>query len=179
MLRCRSGPAGNPIPMRSWTAIGTALVALAVVFGASACGGSGSATKTNGVAGAHHTVTSASPAVQKQRIKQVWTEFFSGSTPAAKKASLLQHGSLFSAAIEAQSKSPLASKSSATVTNVTLQGPSKAKVAYSIDLGGKPALTHQIGLAVKSNGSWKVGDASFCSLLKLGGKPPSACAKLG
>jgi hypothetical protein len=28
---------------------------------------------------------------------------------------------------------------------------------------------------VLENGTWKVGDASFCQLLSLQGTPPSAC----
>lgn len=143
---------------------------------ASACGGShGAATTTSGVAGAQ-TAEAASPAGQKAAIEQVWKRFFSSKTPPAQKAALLQNGSAFSAAIQAQSKSPLARNTSATVSKVTLHG-SRATVVYSIDLAGKPALQNQKGTAVKVGGGWRVGDKSFCSLLALGGKPPAACAK--
>ena len=41
-------------------------------------------------------------------------------------------------------------------------------------LGTTPALTNQSGPAVYQDGTWKVGDASFCALLALenGGKGP-------
>src|SRR5579884_3115692 len=65
----------------------------------------------------------------------------------------------------------------AQVNSVTLAGPSKATVVYTIYLGGKPALAHQKGTAVKIGGKWKVGLASFCKLLRLQGAPPAACAQ--
>ena len=48
-------------------------------------------------------------------------------------------------------------------------------------LGTTPALTNRSGVAVYQNGTWKVGDASFCGLLALenGGKPPSVCSSAG
>jgi hypothetical protein len=54
-------------------------------------------------------------------------------------------------------------------------------VTYDILLAGKPALTHQTGQAVHQDGTWKVGDASFCALLALEnrGKAPSVCRSAG
>ena len=154
-----------------------ALVGALLVLAAAACasggGGSGSAATTSGVRGAQATKTSSS---EKARIAQAWTRFFAAKTSAKQKQQLLQHGSRFAAALKAQSSSPLAGRSSATVKSVKLEGPRKATVRYTIDLAGKPALKDQTGTAVKENGSWKVGDASFCSLLKLGGRAPTACA---
>jgi hypothetical protein len=154
---------------------GVALVALAAAL--AGCGGGGSSATTTGVAGARATKTGA--AAERARIRQAWTRFFSGATSAAAKASLLQNGSSFAAAIRAQERNPLASKSSATVTAVTLEGPTKATVVYTIAIAGTPALKHQTGTAVKQNGSWKVGDRSFCNLLRLGGAAPAACSSSG
>lgn len=143
------------------------------VLAAAACGGGG-----HGVLGTTATVSaSAGPAAAKQQIEQVWTRFFSGKTSASQKTSLLQHGSAFAAAIRAQVASPLAKQSSAKVSSVTLEGPGKAKVVYTIDVAGKPALQHQTGTAVRVNGSWRVGDKSFCSLLRLQGSAPPACKR--
>jgi hypothetical protein len=55
-----------------------------------------------------------------------------------------------------------------------------ADVTYNIVVGGSPALSNQTGTAILQNGTWKVGDASFCGLLALenGGKTsglPAAC----
>jgi hypothetical protein len=63
---------------------------------------------------------------------------------------------------------------------VTLVSPTQAKVIYSIFVGGTPALPNQSGVAVLQNGTWKVGDQSFCGLLTVenGGKTsklPPAC----
>lgn len=151
--------------------------ALAVIMAAgllAACGSnshSASASSTTSSAGGQGKTN---PAAQ---IEHNWTAFFAASTPAAKKASLLEHGQAFSQVIAAQSKSPLASQSQAKVSKVKLTGPDRARVTYTILLGGKPALKNQTGTAVNSGGTWKVSDASFCSLLALEGSAPSNCPK--
>lgn len=155
--------------------IASGVLAALIVTLAAACGGGG-----HGVAGTTATVstpstTTQSPAAAKQQITQVWERFFSGKTSAKQKVSLLQNGSLLAPAVQAQVRSPIAKQTSAKVSSVKLEGPDKAKVVYTIDVAGKPALQHRTGTAVRVNGSWQVGDKSFCSLLGLQGKPPSAC----
>jgi hypothetical protein len=148
-------------------------VVAAVLLGAAGCGKS-TAEKPATVP---TTSSAASPAEQRAQVKSVWERFFSGKTSASEKAALLQNGPALQKAIAAQAKSPLAKQSSAKVTRVTLVGPSKATVVYTIYLGGKPALAHQKGTAVEVGGDWKVGLASFCKLLSLQGAPPAACAQ--
>jgi hypothetical protein len=148
---------------------------LLVVCLASACGGSGNSSSTTTAAAS----TATTPAQQKAAIKRIWTAFFSSKTPAQQRAMYLQNGAKFEQAIREQAKSPLAKNVSATVKSVTLQGPAKAKVQYTIDLAGKPALKNQTGTAVKVNGLWQVGDDSFCKLLGLGGKVPAGCKNVG
>ncbi|HLN68258.1 MAG TPA: DnaJ domain-containing protein [Streptosporangiaceae bacterium] len=107
--------------------------------------------------------------------------FFSGKTSAATKITLLQNGQAFTTIINAQSGSSMARSASAKVTKVTVTSSAQATVTYNILLGTTPALTNQSGLAVYQNGTWKVGDASFCTLLALenGGKAPSVCSSAG
>ena len=93
---------------------------------------------------------------------------------------LLQNGQVFAAVIKAQAGSALASSATSKVSKVTIESPTQAKVTYSILVGGQPALSNQTGVAVKQNGVWKVGDASFCGLLTVenNGKTsglPAAC----
>lgn len=154
----------------------TALSAAAcVVLVAAGCGGGGSA----GTTAASTVPANATPAQEKAAVKRVWTAFFSSKTPPRQRAMDLQNGAKFEEAIREQSKSPLAKNVSATVKSVTLQGPAKAKVAYSIDLAGQPVLKNQVGTAVKVNGLWQVGDDSFCTLLGLGGTVPAGCKNVG
>jgi len=150
--------------------IAIAATALLVAVAAGCGGGSKS---SHGVAGAQKMISTSAQA----RITQTWIAFFSGSTPAAEKVKLLQNGQRFAAVIRAEAASPLAKQTKAAVTKVTMQGPTRAQVLYSISLAGKPALQHQVGLAVLSHGVWQVGDASFCALLGLQGKPPPGCPK--
>jgi len=64
------------------------------------------------------------------------------------------------------------------VTAVVVNSATKATVAYDITLGGTTALGNQTGTAIYQGGVWKVGDVSFCQLLKLenAGTSPSVCA---
>jgi hypothetical protein len=152
--------------------LSTLLLAAVLVLGAAACGSSGGGSSTSTTTA---TQPKPNPAAEKAAVKKAWTTFFSGSAPTAKRVALLQNGSQFSSAIKTLTKNPLASKTSATVSSVTLQGPSKAKVVYTVYLAGTPALKHRTGTAVKTNGQWQVGDGSFCALLKLGGAAPANC----
>ena len=117
------------------------------------------------------------PAATAQ-IKADWQEFFSAKTPVATRISLLQNGSAFASILRSQASSPLAASAASAVSAVTVESPAQAKVTYSILLHGTPALKNEPGLAVHQNGTWKVGDQSFCALLILesSGKAPAACA---
>ena len=50
-------------------------------------------------------------------------------------------------------------------------------MSYGILVSGASALSNQTGTAVNQGGTWKVGDVSFCQLLKLenAGTAPSVC----
>lgn len=108
-------------------------------------------------------------------IEANWATFFNAKTPTAKRLTLLENGSEFASVIQAQSGGGLASEASSKVTHVTLTGTDQASVTYNILVGGKTALASQHGLAVYQNGVWKVGDTSFCALLKLEGTSVAAC----
>jgi hypothetical protein len=149
--------------------VAAAIAAVLVVI-STGCGG--------GTKKAVTTTTASAPAAQKAEIRHVWERFFAGSTSASDKVKLLQDGSTFSGALEAAAKSPFAKQSGAKVSRVTLLGPARAKVVYAILLAGKPVLSHRQGTAVKVDGQWKVGTASFCQLLALQGGAPKACAGL-
>ena len=168
------------------------LVAAALALGAcSSSGGSGGgntqpatpstspAAPTSAPASGGGEPTSGSAAIAA--IKTNWATFFNGKTPVARRLQLIQGGDKLAKVIKAQqSGNPLASSATAKVTHVTLTGTSQASVTYSILLGGAAALSGQQGVAVYEDGVWKVGLASFCSLLKLENSGnasglPSAC----
>jgi hypothetical protein len=153
-----------------------ALLGILLVGALAACGGSGSGSPPT-----THSTSTTSPAAAKAQIKQAYEKFFSSKTPTSQRVSLLQNGQQFEPAIKSLAQNPLASNTSATVSSVTLQGSDKAKVVYTVNVSGTaiPGLKHRTGSAVRENGTWKVGDASFCSLVSLGGSPPKACKNLG
>ena len=130
--------------------------------------------------------SSSSPAAAaggnaKAQITTNWEAFFNGQTSASKKITLLQNGDKFAAVIRAQAGSGLASTAGAKVTAVVVNSPTSATVSYDITISGATALANQTGTAVYENGTWKVGDVSFCQLLTLenSGSTPSVCSSAG
>lgn len=113
----------------------------------------------------------------KAQITTNWEAFFNGKTSAAKKISLLENGQKFASVINAQAGSGIATSAGAKVHTVVVNSPAKATVSYDITLNGTTALGNQTGTAVYQDGMWKVGDVSFCQLLKLenGGTTVSVC----
>jgi hypothetical protein len=148
-----------------------------------ATSGSGSPTATSAPASSGSgspVAPSSSASVQTSSsavaaITANWEAFFNGKTDAAKKISLLQNGQKFAAVINAQAGSGLASTAGAKVTAVVVNSATSATVSYNITLGGQSALSNQTGTAVYEDGIWKVGDISFCQLLKLEGSGGSVC----
>ena len=114
----------------------------------------------------------------KAQITANWEAFFNGQTSASKKITLLQNGDKYAAVIRAQAGSGLASTAGAKVTAVVVNSATSATVSYDITISGATALANQTGTAVYENGTWKVGDVSFCQLLTLenSGKAPSVCS---
>jgi hypothetical protein len=156
----------------------------AIGLAVAACGSGGAAApKASSSASSAAPSASASGSAAAQ-ITADWQAFFDARTPVARRVELLQNGQLFAPVIKAQSGSALASAATAKVTGVTPVSPAQAKVTYSILVSGTPQLKGQAGVAVLQNGTWKVGDASFCGLLALenGGKTsglPAACRSAG
>ncbi|MGD0062739.1 MAG: hypothetical protein ABSB76_04765 [Streptosporangiaceae bacterium] len=146
--------------------------------------GSASATTTSAPVGSPVPVGSStstgSPgnSASIAAITANWETFFDGKTSAAKKVSLLQNGSTYATAIDALAGSSLATSAGAKVTAVVVKTATSATVSYSITLSGATALPGQTGTAVYQSGVWKVGDVSFCDLLKLenGGTAPAVCS---
>jgi hypothetical protein len=114
----------------------------------------------------------------KAQITSNWEAFFDGKTSAAKKISLLENGQKFASVINAQAGSGLAASAGAKVKAVVVNSPAQATVNYDITLSGATALPNQTGTAVYQDGMWKVGDVSFCQLLKIenGGTAPAVCS---
>jgi hypothetical protein len=127
------------------------------------------------------STSSMSSSADAAAIKSNWEAFFSSTTPTATRISLLQNGQAYASIIKAQSGSSLARSASAKVTAVSVTSPTQATVTYTIVVSGTPALSNQSGVAVYQDGKWKVGDASFCTLLGLenGGKAPAVCSSAG
>lgn len=135
---------------------------LVAALALAACGGSSNSTSEGG------------PVNDTAQIRSAYAKFFSAKTSVADRVALLQNGPKFKSVVQSFASNPLAKNVSATIARIQLQGTDQAKVVYTVKLGGL-GLPKQTGTAVKENGTWKVGDASLCKLVSLGGTTPSAC----
>jgi hypothetical protein len=151
------------------------IVVPCALAGALAACGSSSPSKSAG----SHTSGPPSTASSIAAITTNWQKFFDAKTPTATRQSLLENGSQFPPSTLAASG--IAAEASAKVLSVSNVSPGvNATVTYNVLLGTTVALPNQTGQAVYQNGTWKVGTASFCGLLKLenGNKTsglPSVC----
>jgi hypothetical protein len=172
--------------MKAFRALSGMLVACALGAGVAACGSSTSTSSAPRTSAPKTTAPPTSlPGLPPSQhavveIKANWAAFFSARTPVSRRIRLLQDGQQFASIIKSQASSGLAARASAVATKVTLVSATQAIVIYPIMESGKPVLSNQTGVAVLQNGIWKVGVASFCSLLALenGGKTaslPAAC----
>jgi hypothetical protein len=164
-----------------------AVAAIALTGVLAACGGSSgpassspTPSQSSSTPAAPSGSSTGAPAGAKGQIIANWTAFFNPKTPVATRVKLLQNGQLFAPIIEAQAKSSLAQGASAKVHGVVLTSATQATVSYDIVFNGTPALPNQQGQAVLQGGVWKVGDTSFCGLLRLesqgsGKGLPAAC----
>jgi hypothetical protein len=156
------------------------LLACALGIGLAACGSSsGSSGGSSSSAPAASSTANVDAAIVAS-----WTAFFNAKTPVAKRISLLENGQQFASIIRAQAGKGLAAAATANVDGILQLSPTTAKVVYDILIAGTPALKAQSGTAVLQNGTWKVGDSSFCGLLIIenGGKAtglPAACQTAG
>jgi hypothetical protein len=173
------------------------VLASAAVLSVAACGSSGSGGETQ-----PHPSTSApsttAPAASSSSsatsgsggpgasatIAANWAAFFNAKTPEARRVALLQDGDKFASVIKSQLGSGLAATATAKVTKVTVTSATQATVVYNILVSGQTALPNVKGVAVKQDGTWKVGVASLCGLLKIenGGKTsslPAQCQSAG
>jgi hypothetical protein len=127
-----------------------------------------------GCGGSSHPSTTGSSANAEAQIRSAYEQLFSPKTSLDDRVAVLQDGSRFKTVIASFASNPLAKKVTVDVSNVQLQGTDKAKVVYTVKFGGT-SLGAQNGTAVVQNGTWKVGFASLCKLVALGGSTPSAC----
>ena len=165
---------------------------LALALSMAACSSSGSSAAASPSSAPPSSAPASSPAASSSAtagstaasgnatalVTANWEAFFDGKTSAAKKISLLENGQKFASIINAQAGSGIAASAGAKVHAVVVNSPAQATVHYDITLNGQTALGNQTGTAVYENGTWKVGDVSFCQLLKIenGGTAPSVCS---
>lgn len=106
------------------------------------------------------------------QITANWVKFFTPGTSVDDRVALLQNGAALRSAIEQFATNPLQQQVSAKVTQVAFSSPTEATVTYDVSLNGTVALPNAQGSAVLERGSWKVSQASFCSLLSLAATGP-------
>ena len=152
---------------------------LALALAVAACGSSSSSSSSSASSAPASSALASGNSAATAQITANWEKFFNASTPTSERVALLQNGAAFAMAISGLSH--LVSGLGATVTSVTVTSPTSATVKYNLTASGSTLLSGETGTAVYDNGTWKVGDASLCALLKLvpGGSTPAACSAAG
>ena len=181
----------NPSARRVYLAPALGLMLLTAI---AACSSSASSSSTPGSSASATAPSSAQSAPSApasgsggsssavSEITTNWNTFFNSSTPNSKRVQLLENGSQFSAAIASLSGTPLASGLSSKVDSVSVTSSTKATVKYDLSAPGQTVANGATGSSVLQDGTWKVGDDVFCSLLteaKSAGLTvpvPSACS---
>ncbi|MEZ0089044.1 hypothetical protein [Streptacidiphilus sp. EB129] len=127
------------------------------------------------------TVSGSGPAdtaTAGTQVASAFTKFFDPATPSSAKIALLQNGVLFAPVLQGFAGNPLAAKATVTVLTVNFTGATAADVTFNLCEGGTPALPGAAGKSVLEGGTWKVADATLCSLVKLnsGGAAVPGCS---
>lgn len=165
-------------------AAGTAMAVVAVA-GLTACSGSSkpkstptsSATAPSSAAsssGAGGTLTG-----DAATIRDVYLRFLDLKVPVEQKVGLIQDGTEFLPAMQAEAKNPQAATVSLQVSDVKVSSAKLADVTYTILVSGSPLLPNQHGYAVKEDGTWKIAGVTFCGLLAAQNPTaiPPVCSK--
>ena len=135
------------------------LLAVGLVSG---CGGGGSSKPAFDEAAA------------QAQVKANWEKFWSPAGTTAEHTALLENGSAYAKAIEAQLKNPLARSAKTTVTKVAIDpSHTTATVTYNIAISGANVITGGEGQAIFQDGTWKVSKNTFCELANAGA--PGTC----
>lgn len=109
-------------------------------------------------------------------VSKAYKTFFNPATPLPTVARYLQHGDQLEAAIAAEVARGAQEHLGAKVTKVVLLSPNSAAVTFDLLSAGKILLPDEPGNAVRESGVWKVAAKTFCELVQLAGKAPSACS---
>ena len=113
----------------------------------------------------------------QDQIKAAYLGFFSTTGSFADHAALLEDGTKPSSPIQATHFVGRSSDAiSASVSKVTLQGASKAKVIFSTHYSIYN-LNDRTGYAVLQDGKWKVASETVCGLVAIWGSPWPACSR--
>jgi hypothetical protein len=149
---------------------------LMLVTAMSACSSSASSSSSAPASSAASAPASSAPAASSAaasgsstdataQITTNWNKFFNSATPNSERVKLLENGSQFSSAIGAFASSPLAAAVTSKVDSVKMDSATKATVKYDLSAMGTTVANGASGSSVLQDGTWKVGDDVFCSLL--------------
>jgi len=174
---CSSGSttaSGSPTPAASSMSATSASASATPTAGGTTAAQPCSSTRVPAVSGSGPADTVAAG----NQVATDYRTFFDPAVPDTAKTGLLQNGSAFQPVLLGFANNALANKASVTVLTVDFTGASSADVTFNLCESGQVALPGSQGKSVLEGGTWKVADATLCSLVKLnsGGAPVPGCA---
>lgn len=153
-----------------WSSITLVVVIVAVVLVAVLVPSNNNKTNTN-----NNALSNSQKTADTQAALTNFKKFFTVSTTMTERQALLQNGSQFAQAMNAEFTQLNNEAPSVIVNSSSLTNSTTLKVNYTIDLNGQPVLQDQSGEVLKIGNTWEVSDSTLCQLLSLAGTPPSAC----
>jgi type II secretory pathway component HofQ len=150
------------------------------------CGGSSSPNSPGTPTAATDTTPPAAAATAPAdtttataEVKANWTKFFNYRTPRVQQLALLESGDQLGPAVKfaAKLQAKQSLKQNVKVAKVAFTTPTQASVSYALYNGTTALLNAASGVAVLVDGTWKVSETTFCTLVQLGNasKPVPSC----
>jgi competence protein ComGC len=154
-----------------WSTIVVVVVVIAVVLIVIFVPNSNNKNKSSSNA----SLSAAQESSDRQAALANFNKFFNLGTSMSERQTLLQNGSQFAQAMNAEFSQLSNESLNVIVNSSSLTNASTLKVNYTIELNGQPVLKDQSGEMLKINGTWQVSDSTLCTLLSLGGSAPAVC----
>jgi hypothetical protein len=147
------------------------------------CGGGGdkkdeasATTTTKPVSTTATTIFDAERA--RTEVTTMYTTFFNPATSVDDQVAHLENGAALKDAVTQNHSSGAANGLTVAVKSVQFQSPELASVNFDILLNGAVVAANTQGQAKWLDGTWKVNERLFCTLLNLGSQHPPRCEQV-
>ncbi|WP_459545578.1 hypothetical protein [Nocardia sp. X0981] len=116
-----------------------------------------------------------SPAAASAAITGVYEAFFDPGTSTADRIALVERGDEFETEISGMVNHIRTALTTVEIADVTLLGPERAELRFTLQISGNPVVSDQLGHAVREPEGWKIAASTMCGLVAISGGTSQAC----